>query len=235
MKSIKEKRKYVMNYLTTLYDILDPSGDNTKLCKDRWSKMSDDEFGKEFDKFINNPKTVIYFEMIEFERKMDLENIFKAAEWQGLKLFEYVALPHINNDLDDVVVTTEPVPVGWIHGKRPQQTIQHKNTGSITTGRRNSKTGQVVSEDKNARNSDTETYALIASGKKYALKEFMGPRADDLYAQNQMNAAIDRDGYVSQADLVSDPHNKIALNTLDEYFIMQGLSTNLVNPLDVLK
>jgi hypothetical protein len=235
MKTLKEKREYFMDYMTHVYDILDPSGDNSKMLHDKYDNMSDDEFGKAVERFLNDPRAQFYLEIIEFERDLHLDDIMKCADFQKIPLFEYVAVPHINGSTtENVIVTPEPVAVGYIHGKRMQQTLLKKNTGSISIQRRNAKTGQVTGEDKNARNSNVETYSMIASGADKALAEFMGPRADDMVAKNQMYNKIAKDGYVMLSDLDNDPENKVALNSLDEDFIMQGLITNLVTPLTVL-
>ena len=45
---------------------------------------------------------------------------------------------------------------------------------------------------------------------------------------------IANNGYVSLADLPNDPLNKTSMNTLDTYFVMQGLKTNLVKGGDIL-
>ena len=83
-------------------------------------------------------------------------------------------------------------------------------------------------------NSDAETYSLAATGADYALKELMGPRADDTKAKAQMYDAIASNGYVSLAEIQNDKYSKTALNSMEIYFIMQGLTTNLVTPLDEL-
>jgi len=215
-------------------DILDPTGDNSKMYEEKFNKMNDKEFDSWANNFFNNPKANLYFEIVEFERELSLENEEKCAEYMKVPLFERVAIPHLTGDPNNVIVTPEPVPVGYIHEKRMQQTLLKKNSGSIDIHKRNPKTGQVINEDKNARNSDVETYSLIALGANQALREFMGPRADDMKAKNQMYNNISRDGYVELDDLENNPENKVALNTLDVYFLMQGISTNLVYPLDVL-
>ena len=56
MKSIKEKRKYFMDYVSEMYDILDPSGTNTKMFKEKYEKMSDEEFSKAVESFLNDDK-----------------------------------------------------------------------------------------------------------------------------------------------------------------------------------
>jgi len=235
IKSLAEKRKYVMDYMTKVYDLLDPSGDNSRMFHEKYDHMTDEEFGKAMEAFFKNPRSHFYLEVIEFERDLHLDNIFKCADFMGIPLMEHVAVPHINGSAtENVVVTPEPVAVGYIHAKRLQQTIMKKNTGSISAQQRNSKTGQVTGEDKNARNSNVETFSMIASGADKALAEFMGPRADDMVAKSQMNNKIARDGYVMLADLDNDPENKVALNSLDVYFTMQGFRTNLVMPINII-
>ena len=54
MKSVKEKRKYVMDYMIDFYDTLDPSGLNSRLFREKYEKMSDNEFAKEFEKFLRD-------------------------------------------------------------------------------------------------------------------------------------------------------------------------------------
>lgn len=235
MKSIKEKRKYFMDYVTKMYDILDPSGTNTKMFKEKYEKMSDDEFSKSVESFLNNDKIKgFYLEVVEFERDLSLENIFKCADALNIPLFERVATPHINGDPDNAIVTPEPVPTGYIHAKRMQQTLLKKNSGSIRIEQRSAKTGQVIGKDKNATNSNVETYSMVATNSINALKEIMGPRADNMVAKNQMYNAINRDGFVSLNELSNKQEDKIALNSLDVYFTMQGFRTNLVFPNDVI-
>ncbi len=234
MKSIAERKKAFMNHLIKIMDLLDPTGDNSKIYEEKFNKMNDKEFDSWANSFFNNEKANLYLELVEFERDLKLENIEKCAEYMHVPLFERVAMPYLTGDPDNVVVTPEPVPVGYIHEKRMQQTLLKKNSGSIDIRKRNPKTGQVINEDKNARNSDVETYSLIALGANEALREFMGPRADDMKSKNQMYNNISRDGYVELNELENNPENKVALNTLDVYFLMQGITTNLIYPLDVL-
>ena len=71
----------------------------------------------------------------------------------------------------------------------------------------------------------------MSLGAKEALREFLGPRADDPVMENQMYTSIANNGYARLEDLTSNPDNKVALNTLAVYFMMQGFITNLVGPL----
>lgn len=235
MKSIKEKRKYFMDYMTMVYDTLDPSGTNTKMFKDKYSKMSDTEFSKNVEAFLTDDSIKgFYLEIVEFDRDLSLENIFKCADLMKVPLFENVATPHINGSTEDAIVTPEPVPVGYIHAKRMQQTLLKKNSGSIRIDDRDAKTGQVARKDKNASNTNVETYSLVATNSEYALKELMGPRADNARAKHEMYKAIASDGFVSLEELSNNQEDKMALNSMDVYFTMQGFRTNLVFPNEVI-
>lgn len=235
MRPIAERRKEFMKDLTEMLDTLDPTGDNTKIYEEFFGNMTDDQFDKYMIEFFNNPKANIYLEIVEFERELTLENIEKYAKKIGVPLMETIAIPYLTGDPDNVVVSPEPVPVGYIHAKRLQQTVLKKNGGSINIDQRNPRTGQVIDHDKNARNSDAETYGMLAIGAVKALEEFMGPRADNMRAKNEMYKLIGQNGFVSIDELSNDPEDKVALNTLNEDFIMQGITTNLVNPLGVIQ
>lgn len=228
MATIAEKRKRFMDKLVKVMDALDPSGTNSQYYIDKYSKMSDKEFDRTIRDFFSDEKANFYLEIVEYERDITYDGIEKAAKILGVPLYERVALPYINRDPDNIITTPEPVPVGYIFEKRMQQTLLHKNAGSTSISRRNPKTGQVTGADKNARDSDVETYAMLSLGAEKGLAELLGPRADNMVAKNQMESRIARDGYVKLEDLDNSTENKISLNTLDVYFTMMGFKTNLV-------
>ena len=60
------------------------------------------------------------------------------------------------------------------------------------------------------------------------MREFCGPRADDLVMQNEMLDKIATDGYVDLNALTDKVENKTTLNTLDVYLISMGLKSDLV-------
>lgn len=228
MATIAQKRKKFMEVLLGTFNKLDPSGDNAKRYEEFFSKMTDDQFDKYIRKFFADDSQQFYLEIIEYQRDIKYQYIENAAKYLGVPLYETVYLPHINHDLNNVTVTPEKVPVGYIHEKRMMQTLEKKNSGSTSNAQRNPLTGQVTGDDKNGRNSDVETYSLLATGAEHALREFLGPRADDEVARTEMAAAIAKNGYVSEKDLSNDKRNKTSLNTLNVYFLMQGFKTNLI-------
>lgn len=234
MATITEKRKQFMAHLCKIMDLLDPTGANSAAYHRKFDAMSDREFDRYITEFFNDPKSQFYLEIVEYERDLQIENIEKCAEYMKVPLFERVAMPYLTGDKDNIIVTPNPVPVGYIHEKRMPQTLLKKSAGSIKNEKRNPKTGQVIGEDKNARQSDQEVYSMVALGATQALREFMGPRADDMRAKAQMENAIAKNGFVSLEDLDDDPYNKASLNTFNMYFLMMGFATNLVTPLGEL-
>lgn len=233
MLPIKDRRKKLMNHLITVMNMLDPTGQNAKNYEEKFEKMSDQQFDKYIRQFFKDPKQNFYLEIVEYERDLTIENIEKCAKYMKVPLLERVALPYLTNDPKNVIVTPYPVPVGYIHEKRMQQTLMKKSAGSTNIEKRSSLTGQVTGEDKNARNSDLETYSLVAMKAMNALREFMGPRADNKKAKLEMYNDISKNGYVSLGDLdLKDPYNKVALNTFNAYYILQGIQTNLIGDIN---
>lgn len=106
--------------------------------------------------------------------------------------------------------------------------LQKKNTTSTEIASRSAMTGQVVGKDKNARDSDMENFALATLGAEKVLKEFMGPRADDMVAKTEMYSEIASNGYVSLDSLTDNLENKTTLNTIDVFLIGMGIKSDLV-------
>lgn len=230
--AIKDRRKVFMDYLDAILNTLDPSGANSKLYHEKFDKMSDNQFDSYIKRFFEDDKQNFYLEIVEYERDLTMENINACADMMGVPLYERIALPYLTGDKENVLVSKSEVPVGYIHEKRMPQTLMKKSAASIKIDKRNPKTGQVVGEDKNARNSDSEVYSLATLGAMQFLRESLGARADDMKSKNEMYAAIAKNGYVSLEELSDDVRDKVAINTFDVYFLMQGLRTNMVDRLD---
>ena len=233
---IKDVKAKVIKDICVLLDCLDPSGISGKRYKERFGKMTDSEFVEYMDWWVSdeaNDRLQVIVE--EFERNISTDNIVKASELINVPLYEYVASPDLNDDAEEnVTCTPTPVPVGYMQPKRMPQTVFKKTTGSLSDTKRNALTGQVTGDDKSARNSDVETYAMISMGLEYALKEFMGPRGDDIEASSRMHQQIQKNGYFNLSDMPVDRTKKPAINTMDTYFHIQGFTTNIVYPPDII-
>lgn len=226
----KQKRKMFMDKFCSALDKIDKSKENSQHYRTMFDKMSDSQFKTYMDKKMNDPKFIsFYLEIIEYKREITIESITAMAKYINVELFEYVALPHINKDSENPVITPEKVPVGFIHIKPLVQLLLKKNSVTTDISQRNAKSGQVTGHDKTSRNSDVESYSLLAINAVNSLKELLGPRADNYATKNQMMSAIARNGFCTLEELVSTPEDKVALNTLDAYFLLQGVKTNLIH------
>lgn len=229
--AIKHSTRVKMEkYIYDVFDRLDPTKTNTNFYKAFFSKMTDKEFDDFFKDFFKDKDGYLIYnvELLQNEPKMkDIEN---AAKFMGVPLYEYVVQPYFSRDKNKPMVTPYPVPVGYILEKRVQQTAMKKNSTSIDISARDAKTNQVINQDKNAKESIDENYAMMTYGAKKAVKEFMSFRADDSIMKEEAYRQIREQGYVSMDDLPDNINNKRALRMLDAYMIGMGLKTDLVSP-----
>lgn len=223
-----KKREEMEKTIYDFFTAFDTSGKNTDYYKSIFQKMTDKEFDDYFNEFFKNENAYLVLNIADYETMIGMEDIERAAKMLNVPLFETVYDPHITMDKENIVFTPEPVPVGYIHIKRPQQTVSKKNGISTSIDARSSLTNQVTGVDKNGKESDLENTMLSSLELNYALKELNGPRADDLHMKNQMLQQIAINGYVNYADLESLPENKTTLNTVDVFFTGMGLKTDLV-------
>lgn len=222
-------RKAIEKLVIDVMNILDKTGANGKVYKDQFKKMNDTQFNKHMESFFKNDSDNFYLETETYVTEPALKDIEDAAKFLGVPLYEVVALPFsTSNPNGDTVTTSMPVPVGYIHMKRVQQTILKKNTMSIHVDKRQGKTGQVMGDDKNARVSDSECIVLLSQGLNNTLKEMLHAKADNLKAKTEMHNKISTDGFVSLKDVSSNKMDKVALNTLDVFLTSAMIKTDLI-------
>ena len=224
----KSKRIKMESLIYDVFSALDPTNANTDKYKAMFKKMSDAEFENFFKRLFKDEDSYLILEVVDYERDVTIEGIEKAAKILGVPLFEKIAMPSLNGDKNNPIVTKQPAPVGYLHIKRMQQVLSKKNSMSTDSDERSALTGQVIGHDKNARGSDVENFSLVTLGADNALKEFLGPRADDPVMKAQMMSEISKKGYVSLSELTSDVKNKTTLNTVDVFMTSMGIKTDLV-------
>jgi len=222
------KRKEMENLIYKVFSTLDPSEVNTNKYKAMFSSMNDNEFDKFFKNLFANEELYLVLDIVNYERDLTIENIEAAAKVLDVPLMEKVAMPFVNGNTDNPVLTKYPVPIGYLHIKRMQQILSKKNTTSTDISSRSALTGQVVNKDKNARESDAETFSLVTLGAENSLRELLGGRADDMTMKTEMYSEISKKGYVSLDELTNNAENKTTLNTVDTYLLGCGIKSDLV-------
>jgi hypothetical protein len=229
--------KWRTDMLDLLFDTmsaLDKSEKNTEKYRVFFDKMSDQKF-KDFSlAFFKDPKQQWYLEVEPFVSEPSFEDVEDAAKVTGTQLFDYVAFPYLSDDPSKPIWSVNKIFVIALNMRRVQQFLYKKNSTSISIDSRNPVTGQVSGNDKNARLSDMELYALTLHQSYNVLAEFFGPKADDEKMKNDMLYDIATTGRCSLEKLKSSKDNKIALNTLSNYFLAAGIQTDLVAKGNVL-
>lgn len=227
MAVTKKQRSEMEKVIYEVFSALDPTGDNTQYYKKLFSSMSDTQFDSYFKELFKNEDAYLPLNIVDYEKSLKMEHVEKAAKVIDVPLYEYLFIPNILAN-GEVIVTKYKVPVGYAHIKRVQQLVMKKNTTSTEIGSRSAITGQVVGKDKNARDSDSENFALVTLGANETLKELLGPKADDMVMKSEMYADIAKKGYTTLDSLTNNVDNKTTLNTLDVFLIGMGIKSDLI-------
>lgn len=224
-----KNRKKIEKLIYDTFDALDPTGANSNKYKELYSNMNDKEFEVHMKEFLDNEDENFTLEIIDFERDLKMEHCENAAKVLGIDLFEYVYMPHLSMDKNNVIVSKEKCLVGWINIKRPQQLLHKKNGLAMDDTKRSPLTGQVTGDDKGARNSDIEATFLVQLGADAILQELHGPRSDDSVMRLKMEQDIATKGYTTLEDMENSRLNKTSLNTLATYLTGCHLEQNLIS------
>lgn len=223
VEELKVKRKKMMDIFFSVLSDIDKGGRNKDLYEAKFNTMSDLQFKKFFDDFFKSKDNFV-LQFVPYDEEPTMEDAVRAGKKIGVSMTERVALKHMR----DGYITDYECMVLPLGIKRLQQMVNKKNSTSFSANQRDSKTGQVTNDDKNARVSDTETAALMVAGLEDVAKELLGPRADNIEAYNEMTKQILEDGYTSLEKLPNDIRNKITLNLVDVYFLGAGVKSNLI-------
>lgn len=234
-----EKRKKIERLVNAAYLALDPTGYNTQIWKDRFSKMSDAQFAA-FMKSLESDKENLRLEYHEYgDDSPTLERAIDASKVIGFRLYQKCYLPHVTGDPDTIMETQTECLVGWINLKAVQQFVEKKNGSSTSINIRDPKTGQVTSTDKNAGNSDMEAAMILSylngNTESAIIKELHGFRSDDFAAKTEAYASIQDKGYVSLDEITTtDNTAKMTLNLVSTYILGCMIKPDIVTDSYVL-
>lgn len=226
--SLSNKRKKVIEFIIKAINLVDKTKKNGNKYQEFFDKMSDKQFDDYMKKLRDNEDENFYMQILPNDNEPSLEDIKKGLNYINIPTEEYVYFRHRGHK-DNPLRTSNPVSVGFLTIKRLQQILTKKNRYSLAADKRNMKTGQVTGEDESARVSDLESYALLALNADNALKEFLGPRADNMSMKTQFYQQIANEGYVNLRDLTDDISEHQSLNTVSTYLYGAGLENDLLD------
>ncbi len=229
---MNDKRKQIESLIDEVLKIMDPSGTNATKYRNMFQVMSDDQFADWITKFLNDPKSNFRIDIEEFgdnSRKMMWDNMERAADKIGIKLFEYVYIPHISSNANRPVRTRQPVLVGYLNIKRPQQMVMKKTGLALSDTNRDENTGAVKGESKGGTTTGVENEFLAGVGADDILSEISGARGDNVTEYDNMLDAISRSGSVKLGDIKTGVYDKPTVLQTDLFLKAMGIKTDIVS------
>ena len=227
-----DKRKKIEELIDKTLTLMDPSGINAKKYRNMFQTMSDKQFSDWITKFLADEKSNLRLDIEEFgdgSRTLKFENVEKAADFIGIKLFEYVYLPHISSNPNRPIRTKQPVLVGWLNIKRTQQFVTKKTGLATSDDNRDDMTGAAKGDSKGGTTTGIENELLAGVGGDIILSEISGARGDNVHEYDNMLKAISESGSVRLADIKTNLYDKPTLIAADMYFMAMGLKTDLIS------
>lgn len=227
-----EKRKKIEKLIDETMILMDPTGINSRKYKDMFQVMSDDDFSDWITKFLADEKSNFRVDIEEFgdgSRSLKFENVEKAAEHLGVKLFEYIYMPHLSSNPNRPVRSKQPVLVGYLNIKRVQQLATKKTGLSLSDNNRDEMTNSAKGESKGGTMTGIENELLAGVGADEILSELSGARADNIAEYDNMLSSIAQTGSVKLEDIKTGVYDKPTLLQSDLYFMAMGLKTDIVS------
>ena len=218
------QRKKAEQLIYDTMDLMDKTGNNTAYYKEKFSKMSDEEFKKWAAKPLP-----IRFHTRAFEIEPKLDEIMKTLEFLGSSLLEKVALPFLYVNKDGEPVWSKPAMVIPIHTKKMKQFTSKKNSTPISIENRDMKSGLLMYHDKGGKTSDREMEAMVVMNMDDTMKEMATYRADYMDAKSEAYQTIITTGTLSQKHLNINNKDSLARNMVNTYLIGSLLNSNMLN------
>ena len=226
-----DKRRKIETLITQVMKDLDPTGINAAKYQNMFVKMSDSQFSQWVTRFLADEKSNLRLDIEEFDSKrvLQFENVEKAANRMGVKLFEYVYMPFASSDPNRPIRTKSPVLVGYLNIKRPQQLVSKKTGLALSDTNRDEMTGVAKGDSKGGTTTGLETEMLAGVDADEILSEFCGVRGDNQAEYDNMMSKIAETGSVKLSDIKTTIFDKPTLLKADMYLIAMGLKTDLVS------
>ena len=227
-----EKRKQVQAVIDEVLKTLDPSDANAEKYRKMFQVMSDEQFADWIEKFLADPKANFRVDIEEFgssSRRIMYENVERAAEVLKIDLFEYVYLPHVSGNPNRPVRTRQPILVGYLNVKRPQQMVMKKTGLALSDSDRDENTGAVRGESKGGTTTGVENEFLAGIGASDILSEISGARGDNVTEYDNMLDEISRTGSVQLANIKTGVYDKPTLLQTDLFLKAMGVKTDIIS------
>lgn len=227
-----DKRQKIQDLVDQVMKAIDPSGINAQKYQKMFASMNDKQFEDWIKRFLADEKSNFRVDINEFgdsKRKLNFENVEKAAKVLNLPLFEYVYFPHLSTNPNRPVRTKIPVLVGYLNIKRTQQLVTKKTGLALNDNDIDEMTGAAKGDAKGGTTTAIENELLIGVGGDEVISEISGARGDNMVEYDNMLKSIAETGSVKLADIKTGVYDKPTLLGADLYFMAMGLKTDLIS------
>jgi hypothetical protein len=189
-------RKQAEEFCLQLIEALLPGSPNTEMYRQRFSKMTDDEFEKMIEKIeAGEPILDIIIPNLT-EHKADMQRIYDVAEKMlDHDFFERVWIP-ANGEVPGYLTPVKYF-VGYMPQRRQAQLLSKKIRIPEHNNTVDDLTGQATGDSKGSRISYPEIQALAAMGLDNSLDEMIRTRGGDERGFAAYKASFERTGGVS--------------------------------------
>ena len=225
-----DKRKAIQDLIDGVMTRIDPTGTNAQKYRRMFQTMNDTQFASWINAFLKDPKANLRLDIEEFGKvQMKYENIEKAAEFLKIPIYEYVYMPHISSDPNRPVRTKQPVLVGYLNIKRPQQLVSKKTGIVLDDTDRDEITGAVKGKSKGGTTSGIEAELLCGVGADEVISEICGVRGDNIQEYDAMISQIAETGSARLEDIKTSSYDKPTVLKADIFLRAMGFKTDMVS------
>lgn len=196
-----KKRKDVEAYIHKFIKMQDPSGYNTKILKEFFASLSDDDFYQWMCDLRDGKQDVILYAP-NMKVPLKIRDLQKTADALGVKLFERIRI--WDNVGKRYFMTAHKYCVLQLPVRRLKQNLMSKMSVPESDKTINPLTGQVTKPDKGSAVSLPEEQTMASKGLYTSMSELMNVRGGKLKAYAGLRASLEETGTASLNEIDMD-------------------------------
>lgn len=209
----KEKRQKVVSHVLKYMKKLDPAGDNEKIWKDKFDKMTDSQFN-EFMENVRDGKRRLSFYLPNMKKNLTTADILEVADDLKLDFFEQIYIE--DNATGRKFLTPHKYFIVELPIRRAKQYLFGKISIPDSDRKLDVMTGQVIKPDKGSRLSLIETQILMNKNLRNSILELLKVRGGDVNTYNEFKNKLLNEGSVRLDELESNtyPRSTVMLSVI---------------------
>lgn len=219
---VNKAKQSIKKLVSSVYDLIDPSGYNTQRFEQQLDSMTDVKF-KQWITQLKTGEARLTIEMPNMASQMTVGKLLSAAKLTNTALFQKLIRTDVATGR--TYTTVHEYPTLELPVRRTQQTIEKKMRLPGADNTIDAITGQVTATDKASAIGKEEIQILFNRGLENTLKEFLRTRGGDPELFAKFVQQLEETG---QADIdTDDPMTKTRVSeSVNTMFAGMMLATN---------